>query len=270
MDTILFLAAPMTASLLLAIILSYFGNHILTRGIIFIDIAVAQVAALGTMLGILIGIQDGTLLSAVVSLVFTLVILAIFSLSKFRHAELSREVIIGVIYCLALAIAMLLVDAVKGGANFVQKTFTGSLLWVGWGDLVQMLIIFALVMAVHAFFLKAFIRLSENADLAFGNKCYRRLDLLFYVTFGFVIVQAVKIGGIFLVFMLLIAPATLAQLYTDSWKKRFMLSFSIALVGSLVGIFISYQYNFPNGPTIVCTLGLMLIASLLFRKQKLI
>ncbi|MBD3386685.1 hypothetical protein GF407_17415 [candidate division KSB1 bacterium] len=270
MDTVYFLAAPITASLLLAAILSYFGNHILTRGIIFIDIAVAQVAALGTMLGILIGVQDGTLLSTVISLAFTLVILSLFSLAKFQHTELSREVIIGVIYCVALATAMLLVDAVQGGANFVQKTLTGSLLWVSWNDIVQMLLLFSLVICIHAFFRKQFIALSENSEQTTFSSYNRRLDLLFYVTFGFVIVQAVKIGGIFLVFMYLIAPATLAQLYTDSWNKRFVISFVTAMIGSLAGIYISYQYNFPNGPTIVCALGALLIMSILAQQKRLV
>ena len=269
MDTLLFLAAPFTACLILVVTLSYFGNHILSRGVIFVDIAVAQVAALGTMIGILLGVAEGTVASSLLSLGFTLIIVSIFAISKFRHRELSSEVIIGIIYCLALALAYLLVDAVPGGSNFVQKTFTGAILWVTWGDIARTALIFFVIGVIHLAVHRRIIAVSEESDKV-STASRRFYDLLFYITFGIVVVEAVKIGGIFLVFMVLIAPAAIAQFFTQSWGRRFVISWVSGLFGSLIGIYISYRYNFPNGPTIVCTLGIMLIAvALLTRRRRL-
>ena len=122
LDTISYLLAPMTVCVLLAGILSYFGNHILTRGIIFIDIALAQIAALGTMIGLLLGLAEGSLAVELVSLVFTLVIISIFALTKFEKQVIPQEAIIGIIYGLGLGIAMLLAEKIPGGSNYITKT----------------------------------------------------------------------------------------------------------------------------------------------------
>ena len=81
-------------------------------------------------------------------------------------------------------------------------------------------------------------------------------DLIFYMTFGIVIVEAVLIAGIFLVFILLIAPAASATLFCSSWKNRFILSWIIGVAGSVIGMIFSYYANISNGPAIVCILGI--------------
>jgi len=267
MDTILFLAAPITACLLLSGILGYFGNHILSRGVIFVDIAVAQVAALGTMIGILLGANEGSLFSSLFSLGFTLIIVSAFAISKFKHKEFSQEVIIGIIYCMALAAAMVMVDMVTGGSNFIQKTLTGAILWVTWKDNLILFIIFSVILLLHMFFLKKFIKISQGERDSFPLSELRLLELVFYITFGIVVVQSVKIGGIFMVFMYLIGPAAMTHFITENWRKRFFLSWIFGFLGSLIGLFVSFKYSFSNGPTIVCTLGLMLFFIALFSKN---
>jgi len=267
MEIIQFLAAPFTACFLLAGILGYFGNHILSRGVIFVDIAVAQVAALGTMIGILIGVNEGSLFSSLFSLGFTLLIVSAFAISKFKHKEISQEVIIGFIFCMALAGAMLMVDMVTGGSNFIQKTLTGVILWVTWKDNLILFIIFSVVVILHLFFLKRFITISQGDRDSFHPSELRLLELVFYISFGIVIVQSVKIGGIFMVFMYLIGPAAMTVFITESWKKRFILSWVFGFFGSIIGLLISFKYNFSNGPTIVCILGLMLFIIALVSKK---
>ncbi|MBN2356320.1 metal ABC transporter permease [candidate division KSB1 bacterium] len=259
MDTLLFLSAPFTACLLLVGILGYFGNHILSRGVIFVDIAVAQVAALGTMIGILLGFAEGSFYSSLFSLGFTLVVVSLFAVSKFQHREISQEVIIGIIYCLALAAAMLLVDMVPGGSNYIQKTLTGAILWVTWTDNLLTFVIFASVATIHLFVIKRFIKISMGEKGGLTRSQLLWSELIFYVTFGIVIVNAVKIGGIFLVFMYLIGPAATALFISEKWSLRFIFSWLIGFVGSVIGVLISYHYDFSNGPTIVCVLGLFLI-----------
>jgi len=121
LDNLLFLAPPITASILLAGILSYFGNHILSRGIIFIDIAIAQIAALGTMIGLLFGFAEESFSVQIISYVFTLAIMALFALTKFQKQIIPQEAIIGIIYCLGLGLAMLLAERIPGGSNFITK-----------------------------------------------------------------------------------------------------------------------------------------------------
>ena len=265
-DTIQFLAAPFTACLLLVGILSYFGNHILSRGIIFIDIAVAQVAALGTMIGILVGLVDGSLQASLFSLFFTVVILGVFAISKFEHKEISQEVIIGIIYGLSLAIALLLVEVTPGGSNFVQKSLTGAILWVTWTDVLIMLIIFAIIGFIHIFFAKRFIEISVGNKGNFSKSQLKMLDLLFYVTFGFVVVKAVDIGGIFVIFTYLIAPASIGTIISTKWSSRLGIAWLMGFIGSVVGICISYTYNFPNGPTIVVVLGIFLVITFFIQR----
>lgn len=255
-DNLLFLAAPITASILLAGVLSYFGNHILSRGIIFIDIAVAQIAALGTMIGLMLGFAEQSLNVQLISYSFTIAVIALFSLTKFQKQIIPQEAIIGMIYCIALGLAMLFAERIPGGSNFITKTITGNLLWVTWHDVFYCFIMFAVIGAIHAVFRKYFIAISDNREgLPFSLWKTRAFELIFYITFSLVIVKAVPIGGIFLVFTLLIAPAASATLFTESWKKRFIWSWIIGILGSVFGMYLSYTLNISNAPAIVTILG---------------
>ena len=256
-ENIIFLAAPITVSVLLAGMLSYFGNHILSRGIIFIDIALAQIAALGTMLGLLIGITEGSPYLQIISLIFTLVIISIFALTKFERQVIPQEAIIGIIYGLGLGIAMLLAEKIPGGSNYITNTITGNILWVTWSDVISVAILFVVIALLHLFFKKQFIQISEHKEnLPFSIQKVRVYELIFYITFGIVVVKAVPIGGIFMVFVLLIAPTAMATLFTQKWTNRFIWSWIIGIIGSFIGIYISYQLNISNGPAIVCLLGI--------------
>ncbi len=257
LDNLLFLAPPITASIILAGILSYFGNHILSRGIIFIDIAVAQIAALGTMIGLLIGFAEESFIVQALSYVFTLSIISLFALTKFRKQLIPQEAIIGIIYCLGLGLAILLAEKIPGGSNFITKTITGNILWVTWDKVWSILLLFLAIGVIHIIFGKHFIRISSSPnDYPYSPGRTRLYELLFYISFGVVIVKAVPVGGIFLVFILLIAPTAAATLFTGNWKTRFILSWIIGILGSVVGIYLSYNLNISNGPAIVCLLGI--------------
>lgn len=257
LDNLVFLAAPITACIMLAGILSYFGNHILSRGIIFIDIALAQIAALGTMIGLLLGFAEESLSVQIISYAFTLIIIALFALTKFRKQLIPQEAIIGIIYCLGLGLAMLLAERIPGGSNFITKTITGNVLWVTWKNVLSCFILFAIIAIIHLFFQKAFIRISSSNDgLPYSPGKTRLFELLFYITFGIVIVKAVPVGGVFLIFTLLIAPTATATLFTQKWRARFIWSWIIGILGSFTGIYISYRMNISNGPAIVCLLGM--------------
>jgi zinc/manganese transport system permease protein len=257
LDNLLFLAAPITASIMLAGILGYFGNHIMSRGIIFIDIAVAQIAALGTMIGLLLGFAEESFSVQIISYAFTLAVISLFALTKFKKQVVPQEAIIGIIYCLGLGLAMLLAERIPGGSNFITKTITGNILWVTWKNVYSCLILFVIIAVIHLFFWKNFVLISDsNNGLPYSPGRTRLYELIFYVTFGVVIVKAVPIGGVFLVFTLLIAPTAAATLFTQNWRSRFIWSWVIGILGSFSGLYISYSLNISNGPAIVCLLGI--------------
>jgi len=271
-ENLLFLSAPIAACILLAGILSYFGNHILSRGLIFIDIAVAQIAALGTMIGLLLGFAEESATVQLVSYAFTIIIISIFALTKFKKQIIPQEAIIGIIYCLGLGLALLLAEKIPGASNYITKTITGNILWVTWGMVFNSFIIFTAIGIVHIIFRKKFLQISEAPDgVPFSTGKVRLYELLFYISFGVVIVKAVPIAGIFLVFILLIAPTAIATLFTQNWKKRLIWSWIIGFIGSVVGIYLSYSLNISNGPAIVCLLGLAVFIFAfirLLKKQK--
>jgi len=255
-ETLLFLATPFTASIILAGMLGYFGTHILSRGIIFIDIAIAQIAALGTMIGLLLGFPEESFLVQLISYTFTLLVITLFALTKSRKPFIPQEAVIGIIYCLGLALALLLAEKIPGGSNYITKTITGNILWVTWGKVLKCFLLFSAIGIIHLLFGKTFKNISlnnQNTNNLIREKAY---DLLFYLTFGIVIVKSVLIGGIFLVFILLIAPAATSTLFTGNWRGRIIWSWIIGIAGSIIGILLSYSLDISNGPAIVCLLGL--------------
>lgn len=258
-ETLLFLSTPITASIILAGMLGYFGTHILARRIIFIDIAVAQIAALGTMIGLLLGYAEEAMEVQMLSYLFTLIIIGAFALFKSNSLPIPSEAVIGIIYCLGLALSLLLAEKIPGGSNFITKTITGNILWVTWDKVIKLGLLFAIIGLIHLLLGRKFYDLSNHQnhkESALQIK-ERFLNLLFYITFGVVVVKAVLIGGIFLVFTLLIAPSVAAALFVKSWKGRLLWSWIIGLLGTMTGIFISYWLNISNGPAIVVVLGLL-------------
>ncbi|HCC71850.1 MAG TPA: hypothetical protein DEQ09_11975 [Bacteroidales bacterium] len=256
MGTLVFLAPPIVACIILAGMLSYFGNHILSRGIIFIDIAVAQIAALGTMIGILLGFAESSVGAQIVSYAFTIIVLGIFSVMKVKKQLLPQEAIIGIFYCVALGMALLLAEKIPGGSNYITKTITGNVLWVTWKSVVSCLFMFVPIIILNLLLGKSIRKVTQGEIInnSFGKT--RIYDLVFYITFGIVIVKSVPVMGIFLVFILLIGPASISRMFVNSWKSRIIWSWVIGSVGSLAGIYISYTLNISNGPAIVGIIGI--------------
>lgn len=255
-ETFLFILTPMVASILLAGMLGYFGTHILTRGIIFIDIAIAQIAALGTMIGLLLGFAEESFSVQLISYVFTLLVIGSFAFIRTRNLFVPMEAIIGIVYCIGLALALLLAEHIPGGSNYITKAISGNILWVTWDKVLQSGLLFMGIGLVHTLLRKQFIYLSEHGTVESGHRIrFSMLNLLFYITFGIVVVKTVMIGGVFVVFTLLIAPATMAAMFFREWKQKLIWSWVIGITASVCGILLSYSLNISNGPAIVCLLG---------------
>lgn len=239
---------------------SYLGIHVIKRKVIFVDLSLAQIAALGTTVAFLFGIAPDTMGAYWFSLGFTFIGAAIFSVSRFRHEKIPQEAIIGLVYALAAAVAILVIDRAPQGAEHIKEILTGSILWVQWKTIGIAASIYLLVGIFHFIFRKKFILISNNPEKAYQSGMKVRLwDFLFYVTFGIVIAHSVKTAGVLLVFVFLVVPAIATLLLTDKLWLQLILGWSMGTIVSIAGLLISYYGDLPSGPTVVATYGFALL-----------
>ncbi len=261
MEALEFMAAPFAACLVLAGIHAYLGLHVLLREVIFVDLALAQIAALGSVVALVMtGHHPGTHASFTYSLAFALVGAAIFSLTRTRDGRVPQEAIIGITFVIASAATILVADRAPEGAEQIKDLLAGAILWVSWPKVVNLLLIYLVVGLFHYFFRQRFMLISEDPDRAFDQGLSVRLwDFLFYASFAVVITLSVAVAGVLMVFSYLVAPAMIALVSSRSWTSRLLIASATSVAASALGLFASYQWDLPSGPAIVCTLGLLLI-----------
>ena len=252
-----FLLPPLVASIILVGIHGYFGLHVLSRGVIFVDISMAQIAALGTVVGMLAGVEPHGGMSYVFSLAFVLFAAAVFSLVDLKGRQIPKEAIIGIVYGLSLALALIIADRVTGGVAYIKESFSGGLLWVSWGKIISSAAVYSAVGLLHYRYRDKFFALSTATEgQTIPNASF--WDFIFYATFGLVLVNSVKIGGVFVVFALLVAPASIAVLFCNTWRARIIFGWITGVAVIILSAFISFDYDLPNGPLIVCLLGVVM------------
>lgn len=246
--------------LILVGIHSYLGLHVIKRKVIFVDLALAQVAALGTTVGFLFGILPGTAGSYWFSLGFAIIGAAIFSLSRFRNEKIPQEAVIGLVYALAAAISILVIDKAPHGAEHIKELLTGSILWVKWTTILHAALVYAGVGIFHYIFRRKFLLISNDPEEAYRQGISVRLwDFWFYLTFAIVITHSVGTAGVLLVFVFLVVPAITSIMITDVLWKQLAIGWSMGLVVSVLGLYISYAADLPSGPTVVAFYGLVLL-----------
>jgi zinc/manganese transport system permease protein len=258
-----FLAAPFVASLILTGIHAYLGVHVVERGVIFVDLSLAQIAALGATIALLLPFSGGDPHHPSVywiSLGFTFVGAAIFSTIRSRRARIPQEAIIGISYAVASAAAILAMSQSTSQAEHLKDMLVGNILAVSWGEVGTTAALYGLVGLFHYAFRRKFLAISmshEQAEAA--GVSVRFWDFLFYVSFGFVVTSSVSIAGVLLVFCYLIVPSVAAMLYADRIGPRLAIGWSMGTLVSALGVYLSLVLDLPTGATIVCTFGLVLI-----------
>ena len=262
MEMVTFMAAPFVACLVLVGIHAYFGIHVIQRRVLFVDLAVAQFAALGAVVGFLQGHHPGELGSTLYSMLFATIAAGVFAITRVRHERVPQEAVIGITFVVASAAAILVADRAPEGAEHIKETLAGSLLWVTWPTVVKDLVIYSAVGLFHWLLRKRFMLISFDPAEAFRRGWrVRWWDFLFYLSFGVIITFSVEIGGVLMVFSYLVIPACIAILLTDRMGPRLFLGWTIGVIGSAFGLVASYHWDFPTGPAIVVMLGLMLGAT---------
>ena len=257
---------PLIALIALPAILVYFGLHVVGRGVIFVDLALAQIAALGIATAILLGADpEHSALPYALAIGFTLAGAALFSLTRFRHQRVPQEAIIGIIYIVAAAAATLVLSRTAAGDEEIKNLLVGNVLLVSRAEVLRTLGLFAVVGAFHFALRPRFHLISFDPEGAERQGLSLRLwDFLFYATFGLVVTSFVRIAGVYLVFSYLIVPAVCGALLSARIGVRLAIGWAVALTAGIAGLLLSTEWesmDLPTGPTIVCLFGLMLIVS---------
>ena len=259
---------PFVACMILVAIHSYLGLHVIAREVIFVDLSLAQMAALGTTIGLLAGVMPGTGSSQLFALGFTVVGAAVFAATRAtKRGRVPQEAIIGIVYVMASAAALLAADKAPRGADAIKDVLVGTILWVTWPTIVKLAVAYAVLGAVLFALRRRFetISFDEHAASAQGWKL-RWWDFWFYLIFGGVITMSVPLGGVLLVFSFLVVPAVTAFLFTRNPAKLTLISWSTGALASAIGLWISYRSDLPTGPTIVCSYGLVLLLAGVVRR----
>jgi len=265
MDTsvLTFLAAPFVASLILTGIHAYLGVHVVERGVIFVDLSLAQIAALGATIALLLPITGGDPHSPVtywVSLAFTFLGAFVFSTIRSRRARIPQEAIIGICYAVASAAAILAMSKATSESEHLKDMLVGNILAVSWLEVGKTAILYGVIGAFHYVFRHKFLAISMHPEKAeAAGISIKMWDFLFYASFGFVVTSSVSIAGVLLVFCYLIVPSVAAMLYADSIGHRLAIGWTMGTVVSALGVYLSLKLDLPTGATIVCTFGLVLI-----------
>jgi len=264
-----FLAAPFVASLVIAGIHAYLGVHVVERGVIFVDLSLAQIAAFGATIAILLPWSSGDPHSPDVywvSLLFTFIGAGIFSTIRSRHARIPQEAIIGISYAVASAATILALSKSTAEGEHLKDMLVGNILAVSWDEVGKTAILYAIIGGFHWVFRKKFLAISMDHDAAeVSVKSLRLWDFLFYASFGFVVTRSVAIAGVLLVFCYLIVPSVAAMLFADRIGPRLAIGWAMGSIVSALGVYLSLTWDLPTGATIVCTFGCVLILMAIVR-----
>jgi zinc/manganese transport system permease protein len=319
------LAAPFAACILIAALHCYMGLHVVKRGVIFVDLALAQMAALGAVIALFLGPfldihpheyenlhsfhhetemlsdphiaeelfganidhehhqthahgtgeakHDASLthwlkgkLSYILSLLFAFFGAVIFTLGRFRDERVPHEAIIGIVFVVSSALAVLVLSKAPHGHERMEAMLVGSILFVNWNDVLSMLMLYLPLGILHFAVRRVLIRISENITEAESAGIHVRVwDLLFYTSFALMVTQSVSIAGVLVVFSYLIIPAACAIMFVDGLLYSLLFAWGIALGVSLSGLAFSAWQDLPTGPSLVATFGAVLILCIAIR-----
>jgi zinc/manganese transport system permease protein len=260
-DLLGLLWAPFLMCLVLTGIHAYLGVHVLAREVVFVDIALAQIAALGATAAFLLGYELDTWESYAFGLSATIVGAVVLALTRSRERHVSQEAVIGVVYAASSAGAVLLADRAPHGAEQVRTMLVGNLLAVGPGEIVKVAVLYALIGLVHWLCRRPFFLISTDPQAAFAQGWRVRLwDFVFYASFGVVVTSSVRIAGVLLVFSYLIVPSLAGIALGGTVATRLAIGWAFGTFVSVVGIVASAAFDFPTGATVVCAFALTLLA----------
>ena len=300
MEMIAILAAPFAVCLVIAALHGYMGTHVVKRGLIFVDLALAQMAALGTVVALAtepmlfchheepaavhesltpptnhlksdiqpheIPEEHSETMHYAFAIGFTFIGAAVFAFARFRDERIPHEAIIGIVFVVAAALSVLILSRAPHGHERMEAMLIGNILFVTWGDVLWTLALYAGIAVVHILLRTKFMAITQDIRGAEASGMRVRLwDLLFYATFGLMVTQSVKMGGVLVVFSYLIIPAVCAGMFITRFGAQMVLTWIIALLASVLGLSFSAYADLPTGASLVCTFGALLVVCAVLR-----
>ena len=257
---------PLLATFVITGIHVYLGLHVVTRGVIFVDLALAQVAAFGSAIGIIIGLEIDGYSNYLLSVSFTIMGAAFFAYVRSSKQKIPQEAIIGITYVVCAAAMILLFSKSAEGSEHLNHLLVGSILFVTPDKIGYTALLYGIIGYFHWKYRDQFFETSKSHyKTGKLDKSVRFWDFLFYVTFGFVVTSSVKIAGVLLVFSFLIIPTVAALLFQESIRGRLIFGWIFSMVGSFLGMFMSIWLDLPTGAAIVVSFGIMLAILGLYR-----
>jgi zinc/manganese transport system permease protein len=271
-----FIVQAFVVSIIIGVVLSYLGVHVVGRGIVFVDLALGQISSLGVAVSDYVGHGK-----TIIPIVFALTGALLMSLINIRDKRLKVEAIIGIIYAVASAATVMLISKTPHGDSDIQEVLFGNILSVDWDQIKLVGIIFGAIGLVHFIFYKKFYLLTESFEgddtnteaIAFRkNKLFKLWNFIFYISIGLAIVFAVRTSGVIPVFSFLIIPAVGAIMLAKNNLRVTIFAVIISLLGAYFGLFVSFHYDFPAGSSLVAVLGglFLLISIFYFIRNKAI
>jgi zinc/manganese transport system permease protein len=257
---LILLAAPFVACLIVLALHVYVGIHVIRREVIFIDLALAQMAALGAAVAILAGFEVGDPQAYVFSLGFALAGALLFAFTRLRGSAVPQEAIIGIVYAVSAGMAFLVLNYSPHGMEELKNLLVGTVLFVKWGDVAKLGVLYAALGLLHIGLGKRFLLISYHPDEAERQRISMPLwDFIFYALFAVMVTQSVRIAGVLLVFSYLIVPGVAVMLFVEEFRQVLVWAWLFALAATVLGLFFSGKLYWPTGESLVSTLGGLLV-----------
>jgi zinc/manganese transport system permease protein len=258
------LLAPLCAGMIILLTHAYFGLHVIQREVIFVDLALAQIAALGSTVAFLLGAAHGSGMAYLYAFGFTLLGALIFSFTRLEDSPVPQEALIGITYVVASAAVILLSSFSAEGAEHLQETLTGALIWVTWPTVAKVAVSYGAVGLFHYLLRRKFLAISFHPERVSHVRLW---DFVFYATFGTVITSSVQLAGVLMVFSVLVIPAVVAFFYARTFRRALLVAWGTGTLAILAGLGTSFTLDLTTGPVIVCSFGLLLLIALLLRRR---
>lgn len=265
-DFIEIMARPFIACLILAGIHSYLGLHVLKRGIIFVDLALAQTAAFGSTVGFALGLGLHTSGNYFCALSFTILGALLLTFTRHKTMIVPQEAYIGIVYVVFAAASILVLSRAPEGGEELKSLLVGHLLFIEWHEIIKILLLYTVVALLHWILRDKFWSISNSyEDAQASGQSVKTIDFLFYASFGVIVTSSTEMAGVLLVFAFLVVPAVCGMLITSSIKLRLFVGWGVGILASTIGMIISYYLDLPTGAAVVCTFGLVLLLIILYR-----
>jgi zinc/manganese transport system permease protein len=247
---------PLLAGLVLTSIHAYFGLHVIARGVIFVDLSLAQVAALGLTVAILAGHPVHSEAGYWYALAFAIGGAVVFAIARPYEAFLPQEAVIGIVYAVSAALGVIVLDRAPLGAEHIKQLLIGSILTVMPRDVGELALLYGAIGILHFICRRPLMEASFYSHLPAAPQHRAFLwDVVFYVSFALVVTSSVRIAGVLLVFSYLIVPAALAGLFVPDLRRRLIVAWGLGAFLTAAGLYASWTWDLPTGPAIVAAFG---------------